>query len=129
MVHYLQKRAAKELVFSCSIQLDAKDQITNLFWCDARSRIDYQYFGDVVCFDYTYKVYGYDRPFVVFLGLNHQDLALGFCTMILSSLSSCFFKLFKESMAGNVPHLILTDGDENIVKAVREVSTDSVHRL
>lgn len=133
MVHYLQKRAAKELGFSFSIQLDAKDQITNLFWCDARSRIDYQYFGDVVCFDNTYKVNGYDRPFVTFLGTNHHKQLLIFGSGFLYNDSvesfKWLFQTFKESMAGNAPHLILTDGDENIVKAVREIWTDSVHQL
>ncbi|KAJ4755030.1 Protein FAR1-RELATED SEQUENCE 5 [Rhynchospora pubera] len=132
MVHYLQKRAAKELGFSFSMQLDAKDQITNLFWCDARSRIDYYYFGDVVCFDNTYKVNGYDRPFVSFLGTNHHKQLVIFGSGFLYNDSvesfNWLFQTFKDSMSGNAPHLILTDEDENIVKGVEEIWPDTVHR-
>ena len=43
--------------------------ITNMFWVDAKMIIDYGHFGDVVSFDTTYKP---NRPFAVFVGLNHH---------------------------------------------------------
>ena len=37
--------------FQYAVQLDNVEQITNIFWADARMIIDYANFGDVVTFD------------------------------------------------------------------------------
>jgi len=36
------------------MDVDDKSRIRNLFWADARSRVAYEEFGDVVTFDTTY---------------------------------------------------------------------------
>ncbi|KAK3218191.1 hypothetical protein Dsin_012161 [Dipteronia sinensis] len=54
------------------VQLDSEEQITNMFWADARMIIDYGQFGDVMSFDTTYKINKENRPLVVFVGLNHH---------------------------------------------------------
>ncbi|XP_055959717.1 protein FAR1-RELATED SEQUENCE 5-like [Mercurialis annua] len=41
---------------------DADNFILNVFWADGRSIIDYQHFGDVICFDTTYRTNEYARP-------------------------------------------------------------------
>ena len=38
-----------------AIQVDDENRMTNPFWRDSRSRIDYNSFGDVICFDTTYR--------------------------------------------------------------------------
>ncbi|KAI9169868.1 hypothetical protein LWI28_018829 [Acer negundo] len=43
-----------------------------MFCADARMIIDYGQFGDVVSFDTTYKINKANRPFAVFVGLNHH---------------------------------------------------------
>jgi zinc finger SWIM domain-containing protein 3 len=53
-------------------KLDNEEQITNIFWADARMIIDYAHFGDVVTFDTTNDTNKEFRPLAVFLGFNHH---------------------------------------------------------
>ena len=41
---------SEDLNFSYAILVDLDDLITNIFWADGRMKLDYEYFGDVVCF-------------------------------------------------------------------------------
>ena len=41
-------------MFSYTVQLDNKGHMTNFFWRDGNSLIDYESFGDVIIFDTTY---------------------------------------------------------------------------
>lgn len=69
---YLRRRKALDKSFSYEIQVDSDLVVTNFFWTDGRSILDYNYFGDVVCFDTTYKTNRYGRPMGVFVGINHH---------------------------------------------------------
>ena len=40
--------------FHYAVQLDIEEQITNIFWADAKMIIDYTHFGDVFSFDTTF---------------------------------------------------------------------------
>ncbi|MGV7959431.1 hypothetical protein PJP14_29455, partial [Mycobacterium kansasii] len=64
--------------FFYAIQVDEDDQITNMFWTDTKSIMDYNVFGDVVCFDTTYRINSYGRPFVPFIGVNHHKQTIIF---------------------------------------------------
>ena len=46
---------SEDLNFSYAIRVNLDDIITNNFWADGRMKLDYEYFGDVVCFDTTYQ--------------------------------------------------------------------------
>ncbi|XP_059635315.1 protein FAR1-RELATED SEQUENCE 5-like [Cornus florida] len=59
-------------------KLDKDDLITNKFWADVRMIIDYGHFGDIVSFDTTYTVNNVNRPFAVFVGLNHHKETVTF---------------------------------------------------
>ncbi|KAJ3682780.1 hypothetical protein LUZ60_013007 [Juncus effusus] len=66
---YLATRVAEDVRFFHSVQPDEDDLITNIFWADAKMRIDYEDFGDVTCFDTTYKKLNDGRPFGLLVGL------------------------------------------------------------
>jgi len=51
--------------------MDLEEQMTNIFWVDARILFYYQWFGDVISLDTTYCTNGDHRPFVIFLVFNH----------------------------------------------------------
>ena len=55
LLGYFRKKQVEDPTFFYSMQLDANDFITSIFWADGRMLIDYELFGDVVCFDTTYK--------------------------------------------------------------------------
>ncbi|KAL3740400.1 hypothetical protein ACJRO7_021649 [Eucalyptus globulus] len=54
--------------FSYTFQLDEEQRLTNFFWSDGVSKLDYESFGDVVVFDTTYRTNKYNMicaPFVM----------------------------------------------------------------
>ena len=53
LLGYFQEQLTKNPSFQYGVQLDNIEQITNIFWVDARMVIDYTNFGDVVTFDTT----------------------------------------------------------------------------
>ncbi|CAN1273277.1 Protein FAR1-RELATED SEQUENCE 5 [Linum perenne] len=44
------------------MQVDCEDQIASIFWVDGQMRMDYQYFGDCISFDTTYRTNRTCRP-------------------------------------------------------------------
>ncbi|KAJ1376269.1 FAR1 DNA-binding domain [Sesbania bispinosa] len=52
---YLQGKADNEPIFFSRFLCSDDGKLTHLFWADGISRADYQFFGDVVAFDATYK--------------------------------------------------------------------------
>lgn len=78
-----------------AIQCDDEDRMINFFWVDGRARLSYQFFGDVVTFDTTYKTNKYDMPFAPFTGLNHhfQSILFG-CALLQDETQKSFEWLF-----------------------------------
>ena len=54
MLKYFRDRVGENPSFEYVLQHDCEDQITNIFWADARMIIDYAHFGDIVTFDTTF---------------------------------------------------------------------------
>jgi hypothetical protein len=50
--------------------MDCEEQITNIFWADAKMIVDYAHFGDVITFDATFGTNKVYRPFGVFVDFN-----------------------------------------------------------
>ncbi|QHO13548.1 Protein FAR1-RELATED SEQUENCE [Arachis hypogaea] len=71
LLTYFQQESLENPSFSHAIQLDLEEQITNIFWTDAKMIMDYEYFGNVVTLDTTYSTNNACRPFGVFAGFNH----------------------------------------------------------
>ncbi|KAF2316523.1 hypothetical protein GH714_041864 [Hevea brasiliensis] len=115
------------------MQLDADDQITNIFWADAKMLMDYNDFGDVVCFDTTCRLYKDCRPFVAFIGVNHHKQMMVFSAAFLydETIESYkwLFRTFIEAMSGKKPKTILTDQDAVLAEAIDSVFPDIHHRI
>lgn len=113
VLKYLQTTQLNNPSFFYAIQIDEDDKLTNIFWVDAKSIRDFDSFGDVVCFDMSYKINGYGRPFAPFLGVNHhkQTITFGAALLYDESLESFkwLFDTFKFAMRGKQPQTILTD--------------------
>ncbi|KAK0590039.1 hypothetical protein LWI29_021993 [Acer saccharum] len=58
--HYLQSKQLKNPSFIYAMQLDAEDQISNIFWADAKMMVDYIDFGDVVLRQLNHRFVGSD---------------------------------------------------------------------
>ena len=72
ILQYFQKMSVHNLSYFYSMQLDKDNIIINIFWVDECAVSDYSLFGDVLCFDTTYRTNYYGRPFAPFIGFNHH---------------------------------------------------------
>ncbi|XP_024042736.1 protein FAR1-RELATED SEQUENCE 5-like [Citrus clementina] len=130
---YFRKKQAENPQFFYAIQCDEKGQATNFFWVDARSRLAYHCFGDVVSFDTTYRTNKYDMPFAPFTGVNHHLQSIQFgCALLQDETEVTFQWLFEtwlEAMGGRPPISIITDQDLAMKRAIVTVFPNTHHRL
>ncbi|XP_058114567.1 protein FAR1-RELATED SEQUENCE 5-like [Magnolia sinica] len=133
VLEYFQKMQVDNPSFFYAIQVDEDDRITNMFWTDAKARMDYSVFGDVVSFDTTYKINSYGRPFAPFIGVNHhkQSIVFGAAFLYDETIESFkwLFQTFLSAMSGKQPITILTDQDTAMVNALASVMPETYHRL
>ncbi|XP_062219272.1 protein FAR1-RELATED SEQUENCE 5-like [Phragmites australis] len=133
LVSHLKSRANEDGMFYWDVQLDQGGRMTNFFWRDGRSRIDYDYFGDVVVFDLTYRLNKQNVVCAPFVGVNHhwQTTMYG-CALLADESMSTFlwlFKSFLESMGNRHPRSIFTNQDQVMSKAIEEVFPNTCHRI
>ncbi|XP_021729764.1 protein FAR1-RELATED SEQUENCE 8-like [Chenopodium quinoa] len=106
--------------------------LQDVVWVDARSRVAYEEFGDVVCFDSTYLTNKFYLPFVLFIGVNHHGQSILFgCALISRETAETYewvLRTWLHCMGGKAPISILTDQDPAIRKAVNLIMPESCHR-
>lgn len=133
VLEYLQHMQYEDRNFSYFIQIDIDDLITNIFWADGRMKLDYEAFGDVVCFDTTYRKNIEGRPFALFVGVNHHKQTTIFGAALLydetSDTFSWLFDTFAKVMSGKKPKTIITDQDAAMAKALSLQWPETHHLL
>ncbi|XP_043694259.1 protein FAR1-RELATED SEQUENCE 5-like [Telopea speciosissima] len=132
-VNCLKSKAMSDAQFFYAISRDAEQQLTGLFWVDGPSREQYKNCGDVIVFDTTYKQNKYKFPFAPFTGVNHHmQCTLFGCGLIANETKESFIWLFQswlKAMDNVQPKSILIDEDPAIMRAIRHVFPNCVHRL
>ncbi|XP_062202343.1 protein FAR1-RELATED SEQUENCE 5-like isoform X2 [Phragmites australis] len=133
LVGYFKRRTNEQGMFYWDVEVDQEGRMTNFFWRDGRSRLDYDSFGDVVIFDTAYRTSKYNMICAPFVGVNHhwQNVMFG-CAFLLDESSTSYewlFKSFLESMGGRPPKTIFTDQNESISKAIEDVLPGTRHCL
>ncbi|KAK9268185.1 hypothetical protein L1049_010627 [Liquidambar formosana] len=117
--------------FFYAIDLNEEQRLRNVFWVDAKGRLDYGHFGDAVFFDTMYIKNEYKLPFAPFIGVNHHfQFQLFGCALIADETKSTFVWLMRawlRAMGGRAPRVILTDEDRALKEAIAEVFPDSRH--
>lgn len=113
------------------MDLNEKGIIRNVFWADARSRVAYSYFGDVIAIDTACLTDKYEVPLVVFTGVNHhgQSVLLG-CGLLASETVESFVWLFRAwltFMLGRPPQAIISDQYESLQTALADVFPRASH--
>lgn len=83
VLQYLQEKQMENPSFFYAIQVAEHEMMTNISWADARSILDFDFFGDVVCFDTTYITNNYGRPFALFVSVNHHKQTVVFWNSIV----------------------------------------------
>ncbi|KAK9993571.1 hypothetical protein SO802_023274 [Lithocarpus litseifolius] len=133
VMDYFRKMQLEDPSYFYSIQLDDDNQILNIFWADSRSIVDYGHFGDVICFDTTYRTNSYGRPFAPFIGVNHhkQSIIFGVALLYDETIMSFkwLFETFLSAMSGKQPKTIFTDQSAAMANAIEDVFPESNHRL
>ncbi|KAG5154179.1 hypothetical protein JHK82_012148 [Glycine max] len=65
--------------------VDKDNRVQHVFWCDDRSQLDFQVFGDVVAFDATYGKNKYKAPAVIFFGVNNHNQTIVFAVAVIEN--------------------------------------------
>ncbi|KAJ4970510.1 hypothetical protein NE237_003609 [Protea cynaroides] len=133
ILSYFRHMQAENLSFFYAVQGKGKDQMSNFFWADARSREDFGYFGDVIYLDTTYGTNKYGRPFAPIVGVNHhlQTILFG-CAILLTETENSFAWLLRtllNAMYGRHPATIITNPNVALTKAIERVLPKTHHRL
>jgi len=127
LLQYFQRQLLDNPSFFHAYQMDNEEQITNVFWADARMIIDYEYFGDVVSLDTTYCTNRAHRPLALYFGFNHyrQIVVFGVALMYDETVDSFkwLFETFLEAHGQKKPHTIFTDQDQAIARGLGEHHT------
>ncbi|XXG56079.1 hypothetical protein AAC387_Pa03g3588 [Persea americana] len=133
LLDYFKRMQVKNPSFFYAVHLDDEYRMTNFFWIDARSRMAYNYFGDVVIFDTTYKTNRYGMPFAPFLGANHHKQPISFgCALLLDESETSLVWLFStwlEAMSGRYPISIVAEHDPAIGAAIAKVFPKTNYRF
>ncbi|KAM1023174.1 hypothetical protein COP2_045249 [Malus domestica] len=121
LINHFKRKQVEDPMFFYTVQVDQENQMTNFFWRDGRSIIDYECFGDVVIFDTTYRTNKYNMicaPFV--------------CAFLLDEKTATFewlFEAFLESMGNRKPRTIFTNQCQAMANAIMVVFPETCHRL
>ncbi|XP_073045332.1 protein FAR1-RELATED SEQUENCE 5-like [Primulina eburnea] len=133
LIQYFIDKANKENYFYWNVQLDDDDRVMNFFFRDYRCSVDYEYFGDVLSIDTTYKTNKYNLICAPFVGINHhmQNVLFGLAFMSNETESSFewLFTTFLDSMNGKQPQTIFSDQCQAMMNAIETVFSHSHHRL
>lgn len=115
------------------MQLDVNEQITNIFWVDARMIIDHRNFCDAITFDTKYSINRDARPLGVFLRLNNYRETLVFVIALLYDKTIKSFIWLLETIlevgSNKKPITTFTDGDIAMVAAISKVMPETYHAL
>ncbi|XP_056692158.1 protein FAR1-RELATED SEQUENCE 5-like [Spinacia oleracea] len=133
LIKYFAQRNSSEEGFYYDFELSEEDGLLSFFWRDGRMKRDYDYFGDLLVFDTTYRTNKYDMICAPFVGMNHHAnnvmFGMGFVINEKTESFNWLFQTFLTSMGGNPPITIMTDQAPSIVAGIRNVFPDARHRL
>ncbi|XP_016199945.1 protein FAR1-RELATED SEQUENCE 5-like [Arachis ipaensis] len=72
MMNYFVRMKEINPNFFYAIDVDDANKFRSALWVDARCRASYEYYGDVVSFDTTYRRNRHGPPLASFVGVNHH---------------------------------------------------------
>ncbi|XP_073053926.1 protein FAR1-RELATED SEQUENCE 5-like [Primulina eburnea] len=133
LIQYFIEKANKENYFYWNVQLDDDDRVMNFFFRDYKCAVDYEYFGDVLSIDTTYRSNKYNLICAPFIGINHhmQNVLFGLAFMSDETEASFewLFTTFLDAMYGKQPETIFSDQCQAMMNAIETVFPHSHHRL
>ncbi|XP_073129111.1 protein FAR1-RELATED SEQUENCE 5-like [Henckelia pumila] len=133
LIRYFKTKSNDGDLFYWDIEMDEDGRLSSFFFRDNRARIDYEFFGDVISFDTTYRTNKYNLICAPFVGINHHmdNVMFGLAFISDETVASLewLFKTFLESMGGKQPETIFTDQCRSMMNAIESIFPCSQHRL
>jgi zinc finger SWIM domain-containing protein 3 len=134
LLEYLKNKQIEDPTFFYAIEINKENgRITNFFWADGQSIMDYKCFGDAVSFDTTFQTNKFEMPFAPLLGTNHhkQTIIFGAALIFNETIPSFIwlFQTFLTAMSEKHPSTIFTDQDAAMAGAIAYVFPNTSHRL
>ncbi|XP_020259036.1 protein FAR1-RELATED SEQUENCE 5-like [Asparagus officinalis] len=133
IVRQFQEKKASDPQFYFALDLENDGMMRSVFWMDGRSKTSYLQFGDVVCFDVTYRTNNLKLPFAPFTGVNHHRQSTLFgCASLTDETEETFIWLFSQwlkCMSGVALLTIITDQDKAMCGAIHKVFPQTRHRF
>ncbi|KAH1144780.1 hypothetical protein AAZX31_15G002000 [Glycine max] len=115
------------------VDVNERGCLRNLFWADAKSRVAYTYFGDVVAIDTACLTAEFQVPLVLFLGINHHKQSILFgCGLLAGDTIESYTWLFRAWLTcilGRPPQVIITNQCGILQTVVADVFPRSTHCL
>ncbi|XP_056695553.1 protein FAR1-RELATED SEQUENCE 5 [Spinacia oleracea] len=106
---YFSQRQASESDFYYDFELDEHGSLISFFWRDGGMKRDYEYFGDLLVFDTTYRTNRYDIICAPFVGMNHHsnNVVFGLGSWLMSVFLPLFgcLSLFCDQWVAEYPKL------------------------
>lgn len=132
MMNYFEGMQRDNQNFFHAKRLDENGYMKDVIWADARSRVAYEEFGDVVYFDTTYLTNKYELPLANFVGVNHHGQSVLFgCALVSREDEETYTWVFRQwllCMRRKTPDAILTDEVAAIRKGIADVMPATRHR-
>nr|CAH66454.1 OSIGBa0145N07.10 [Oryza sativa] len=132
VLSYLRNKEQEDPDFYYKFQLDEENKVKNMFWADGRSIELYAEYGDIISFDTTYQTNKYNLPFAPFVGITgHGNTCLFGCAFLGDETTETFkwvFETFLTAMSEKHPQTIITDQDNAMRSAIRQVFKQTKHR-
>ncbi|KAL5579411.1 hypothetical protein UlMin_011853 [Ulmus minor] len=101
--------------------IDEEDRLCHILWSDSGCQRDYMCFFDVLAFDTTYQSNAFNKPLVMFVGMNNhfRTCVFGFALLLNEKIESYKWQ----------PAIVVTDGDAAMKAAIILCFPDSTHQF
>lgn len=132
LLEYFKRMQSENPTFSYAFQLDKNNCLLNIFWADAKAKMAYYCFGDVVTLDMSYRRNKNMIPFAMFTGVNHhlQSVIFG-CALMTDETEASYVWLFENWLlamcGGRPPVSLITDQQEAIGAAIAKMFPETRH--
>ncbi|KAL5554403.1 hypothetical protein UlMin_041804 [Ulmus minor] len=122
-----------DLTLYSKYTIDEEDRLCHIFWDDSGCQRDYMCFSDVLAFDTMYWSNMFNKPLVMFIGMNNhfRTCVFGFALLLNETINSYKWVLqtFLDYMHSRQPTVIVTDEDAAMKAVISMCFPDSTHRL
>lgn len=129
LLRYLKNTQSEDPAFFYAVQLNSNGHTANIFWADAKARMAYYHFGDVVRLGTLCRNSKEYIPIAIFSGVNHhlQPVVFG-CALIVDDSEASFAWLFEkwlEAMPVGPPVSLVLEFSQEMAAAATKILPDT----